>query len=242
MSHKKVVLSLLCAVALSTTLQADKTEDDALATHSELGYIQTDGNTKTKTFNLDSTLKKGWGKNIFKLKLDAQYASDNDTETKNKYLIELNYNYEFSKRFAFDYLIGYKSDKFSSFDYQFYTGPGAQYKAIDAAKHTLALSGNILYAKDDFKDSDKSNSYAAYQAKGIYGWKITQSLKFDQELSFRGSFEESSNYFIFSKSAIISKISDIFSAGLSYKVDYVNEPGDKEKTDTTLTANLIIDY
>ena len=71
---------------------------------------------------------------------------------------------------------------------------------------------------------------------------MLENLKFDQELSYRGSFEESKKYFVFSKTAFTSKLSDMFSAGLSYKVDYVNEPGDKEKSDTTLTANLIIDY
>jgi hypothetical protein len=34
----------------------------------------------------------------------------------------------------------------------------------------------------------------------------------------------------------------MFSAGISYKVDYVNNAGDKANTDTTLTANLIMDY
>jgi len=50
-------------------------------------------------------------------------------------------------------------------------------------------------------------------------------------------------YFAFSKTALSTKFSDIFSAGISYKVDYSNSPATgKEYTDRTFTANLIIDY
>jgi len=49
------------------------------------------------------------------------------------------------------------------------------------------------------------------------------------------------NYFVYSKSALSSKISDIFSAGLSYKVDYINmSPFCKTYTDRILITNLMI--
>ena len=264
---KKIILSSLVASSLLLAAEPDLNKDDALVTHTELGYIKTDGNTETQTFNLDAKAKKGWGKHIGNLLFDGQYADDSGIETKNKYLIELNYDYEFTDRFAFTYLAGYKVDKFSSFDSQAYTGPGAKYKAIVSDAHNLTLEGNILYAMDEISavyyadtaktisinypnstagalamDPSISDNYGAYRAKAIYTWQILENLKFDQELTYRGSFEETSNYFIFSKSALTSKFTDMFSAGLSYKVDYVNEPGLKDNTDTTLTANLIIDY
>jgi len=261
---KKIALSALLASTLVVAAEPDTKKDDKLVTHTELGYIQTQGNTETTAFNLDASVKKGWGRNIFELHFDGQYAEDNKIETKNKYLIELEYDYEITDRFAFDYLVGYKTDKFSSFDYQFYTGPGAKYKAIVSQKHNLSVEGNVLYAQDKVSDvnydasgdvisypastpvartvDSETDDYAAFRAKAVYSWKMLENLNFDQELSYRGSFEDTNKYFIFSKTAFKSKLSDIFSAGLSYKVDYVNEPGVKEKTDTTLTANLIIDY
>ena len=240
---KKIALSTLLASTLVVAAEPDTKKDNTFVTHTELGYIETQGNTETKTFNLDAQAKKGWGKNIFALHFDGQYASDKNIETKNKYLLELEYDYEFTDRLAFNYLIGYKTDKFSSFDYQFYTGPGAKYKAIVSTKHNLSIEGNILYAEDEIKIPASTDTYAAYRAKGVYTWQMLENLKFDQELSYRGSFEDSNKYFAYSKSAFTSKFSDIFSAGLSYKVDYVNMPSDgKENTDTTLTLNLIVDY
>jgi len=263
---KKIVLSLVVATAVVSAAEPDTKKDDALVTHTEFGYIKTSGNTETETFNLDAKVKKGWGKHILNFMFDGQYASNEDVETKNKFVTELTYNYEFTARFAFDYLAGYKKDRFSGFDYQFYTGPGAKYKAIVSKKHNLTVDGNILYALDSYEATYDDGTgaviaypnstagapllaaaydeqYMSYRAKGIYAWQMLENLKFDQELSFRGSFETADNYFIYSKTGLSSKISDMFSAGLSYKVDYVNLPADgKETTDTTITANLIIDY
>lgn len=263
----KIVLSALLASSLVALAEAAEVKkDESFITHTEFGFIQTDGNTKTTTYNLDAKVKKSWDKNVFEGVFDGQYASESDTETKNKFLTELTYDYEFTKRFAFDYLVGYKDDKFSGFTYQFYTGPGAKYKAIVSKEHKLTFDGNLLYARDYYDAvyvdaagatiaypddtsprfmaaESYSENYASYRAKGVYVWQILENLKFDQELSFRGSFKESDNYFAFSKSAFSSKLSDIFSAGISYKVDYINVPASgKKNTDTTLTANLIMDY
>ncbi len=264
---KKIVLSALVASSLVMASEPDLVKDDALVTHTEFGYIETQGNTKTKTFNLDAKVKKGWSRHIFELSFDGQYAEDKHVETKNKYLIELEYDYDITDRFAFNYLVGYKQDKFSGYDYQFYTGPGVKYKAIVSKAHNLNIEGNILYSQDskesiyyDAKGTIEypnatnrvptgvleygtTNDYASYRAKAVYNWQILKNLKFDQELSYRAEFKKAENYFVFSKTALTSKFTDIFSAGISYKVDYVNSPPKgKEYTDRTFTANLIIDY
>jgi len=242
-------------------------ESDKLTTHTEFGYIKTDGNTETVAFNLESRVHKGWGKHIGSFLFDGQKGEESSDETKNKFFIELEYDYEFTERFAFDYLLGYKQDKFSGYAHQFYTGPGVKYKAIISEKHNLSLDGNLLYEKDDknpiehdisgdiieYPNPDNiavntitprvKHSYAAVRVAFAYDWQITDSLKFTQEASYRVEAKETDNYFVFSKTAFATKISDIFSAGISYKIDYINIPAEgKESKDTTLTANLIIDY
>jgi len=264
---KKILLSVAVATSVVIAAEPDLAKDDALVTHTELGYIETQGNTRTQTFNLDANLKKGWGRHIYQVSFDGQYASDKNVETKNKYSIELNYDYEFTDRFAFNYLVGFKKDRFSGYDYQAYTGPGAKYKAIKTENHNLSLDGNILFAQDDIEDTqyDASgavieypnaaetpvattvngpvNNYSSYRAKAVYSWSILDNLKFNQDLSYRAEFNDSDNYFVTSKTALNSKISNIFSAGLSYKIDYINmQANGKEYTDRTFTANLIIDY
>ncbi len=248
-------------------LEAQLPPNEKLMTHTELGFIQTQGNTRTETFNLELDAKKAWGNHLLAISFDGQYAQDNGIESKNKYATEIEYGYKLTKKLSATYLVGYKKDRFSGFDYQAYTGPGLKYLLIKTKAHNLDVEGSILYSEDDIEDTkyDASgsiisypnpnniatatttggaiNRYGSYRAKAVYGWQMFSNLKFDQELSYRAEFTDADVFFVYSKTAFSSKVSDIFSAGISYKVDYVNTPPpEKETTDRTFTVNLIIDY
>ncbi len=255
---KKIILSSMILSSLllaeDSVIGLDLEADNNLKANANFGYISTTGNTETTTYALDGKVKKGFSKHIFELTLDGQYASQTDlntdveSETVNKYFAELEYNYEFTNRFAFGYILGIKQDTFSSYTYQSYTGPGAKYKAIVDEIHNLTVEGNLLYARDKFKDfiptkDTAIDSYASVRVKGLYEWQMLENLKFSQEASYRTDISDTDKYFVFSKTALTSKLSDMFSAGLSYKIDYINiiEPG-KEHSDNTLTATLGVDY
>lgn len=266
-NNRKRIMKKLLIISLATASLLMAAEDpDAFISHSELGFNKTTGNTETTTLNLDAKGEKNWGRHALIASIDGQYAENNNIESKNKFVAELNYDYVLTHRLSFNYLAGYKDDKFSRFDYQIYTGPGAKYLVFEDDIHNLKVDGNLLYAIDSIATANYDASgnlikypnpdntptvtsepsymekYAAYRLKGVYERKLLDNLKFGQELSYRSSFKDQSNFFVYSKTGLSSKLSTLFSAGLSYKVDYVNNPGDKENTDTTLTANLIMDY
>ncbi len=245
-SEKKAQIAQL-QTSLST-LEASlpvvvKKKDNSFITHAEFGFINTSGNTDTRAYNLDLKINKSWDKHHLNFLLDAQYSDDKGIEKNNKYLIESQYNYEIREKISFDYLLGYKKDKFSGYNYQLYTGPGAKYKAIEEKNHNLILVGNILYTQDELERPKLKNDYTSFRVKGVYKWQILENLKFTQDINYRVEVDEMDNYFVYSKSSFVSKISDLFSFGIAYKIDYVNTPPESiSHTDKTLTANLIIDY
>jgi len=264
---KKIYLSALLVSSLVMAEDTKYDESNKLITHTEFGYISTTGNTNTKTYALDSKIKKGFDKHLFALSFDGQYAEDSNVETKNKYLLELTYDYELTDRLGFKYLFGYKDDKFSGYNYQLYTGPGVSYKAIKTSTQNLSVDSIILYSKDKFEDVDydsadniiaypnpdniaiarttkgDTDNYTSFRLNAVYEWQVLEDLKFTQDVSYRTEVNDMDNYFVNSKTAFSSKISDMFSAGISYKVDYVNMEADgKKPTDKTLTATLSIDY
>ena len=239
------------------------------ATHVELGYVSTSGNTDTKSGSFDGMTKAEWGKNALKLDIDYLYGEEDDIENNNKFIAELNYDYKFSEKFSFNYFTGYKIDKFSGFDYQLYTGPGAKYHALNSDAHILDFQSNVLYSEDSemdkfydalgnevkypyvdpakdplgTKESGETNDYASFFIKGDYTWTITESFKFLQMLNYRVDLEDEDVYFVNSKTAFESKINGTFSMGVNYKVSYVNSaPDGNERTDKTFTVALIIDY
>ena len=240
---KQKIASLQKSLQELETSLPKKIEDKKIKTHAEFGFVNNKGNTNSNTLTLDAKIEKAWGKHNLSFLVDGEYASDEGEETKNKYLLELEYDYKLKDRLYFEYLIGYKYDEFSGYNYQAYTGPGLKYIAIDTKKHKLEVGNNILYAIDEAEDTKEKYDYLSYRAKALYSWQILENLKFEETLTYRTDISKIDNYCLFSKTALISKITDIFSVSLSYKVDYVNEPkSDTKRTDRTTTANLIADF
>ena len=250
-------------------LPADEGGAAVYTTHVELGYVSTSGNTDTKSGSFDGMGKAEWDKHVLQLDVDYIYGEENGVENNNKLIVELNYDYKFADDFAFNYLTGYKNDKFSGFDYQFYTGPGVKYMALKSDVHILNFQSNILWSQDVEMDKyydasgneikypyvnpskdlatntepGKTNDYASFYIKGDYAWNVTDTFKFIQVLSYRTDVSDSNIYFVNSKTGIESKINSTFSMGANYKVDYVNSPPDgNERTDKTFTVALILDF
>lgn len=235
-------------------LEAKLPQNQDIMTNLKLGYMKTDGNSKTETFTLDGKAKKEFGTQYLSLVLNAQYANADVTVnnnvttnqlTTNKYFAELGYGYGVTDALSITAVLGYKNDKFSSYDYQTYFGPGAKYKTYKSARQELNLAASLLYShdKEQVATPDFTEDYASYKANLTYELQILDNLKFNQEASYRASFDDSDNYFVFSNSELSNKISDIFSAGVGYKADYTNlVASDLEKLDTTFTAFLSVDY
>lgn len=242
---KRIVVATAALTALAF---AETPTATPLKTHTELSYVQTGGNTQSKSFAMTFNLDKKWERHILGLKSSALFSTENDAETKNKWNVDANYGYRYSERLSFEYLISYAQDRYSGYDSQLYTGPGVAYAALLGPVHTLDLTGSVGYARDDLalpptSTEDDIQTYASGKAEANYAWQITEQLRFREDASYRLSFEDAQNYFVLSTTALDSKISDIFSMGLSYKVDYKNKvPAGKERTDTTFLASLIIDY
>lgn len=234
MIKKGIIISLY-----SVLLTAEETP---IITHSEFSYINTKGNTDTTSLAFEGSAKKQWDAHIFRLHADMYKSTDSGTTSKDKWSSEFNYDYQICPRTSINYLVGYKEDRFSGFNYQLYTGPGMVAKVLDSTKHKLDLQANILYGEDK-PENLSTNSYFSSKVGVIYHWQIQENLKFIQEATYRMNLEVSEQNFFYSKTAIETKINSTLSMGISYKVDYVNTPPPPSvNTDQTFLASLIIDY
>ncbi len=264
---KKLLVTLLAAAAVLMGSEQAETPNP-LVTHTELGYVKTGGNSDTESFSMDFKAKKTWALHSLGLGVDALYGTENGVENNNKVYSELNYDWQFEKRLALNYIVGYKDDKFSGFDYQFFTGPGAKYIFLDSQKLKLTLQGNVLYNSqqemDKYYDDNGTvevpypypdgkagltkvdgvySDFWGYLLKGDFRWTVVEGFALIEEASYRSDFDKADNYFVHAKTAVESKINGNFSLGVSYKVDYTNiPPAGNERTDTTFTVALIVDY
>jgi putative salt-induced outer membrane protein YdiY len=254
----KKIFSLLFIAGLFTGLFAG--EEENFSAHAELSYADTAGNTESKDVAGNLKLKYPFYQNAIRFEGNILY-SQNDTfdengtytdtvRTKNRWDAEANYDYNFNEVIAFNYIAGAKGDEFSTFVYQIYTGPGAILTAVKNDEHDLKFQGNILWAWDENREpykadsNDTMHSYAAYQVSMDYVYQFTKNAKFIQYLMYRSEFEDTTNYFGKSKTAVEAKVSDIFSMGVSYTVDYTNNKAAdvRSHTDRVFLASLIADF
>lgn len=235
-------IMILTAVGWGANVCPSPEKDGEIVTHSELSYINTKGNTDTTSLAFEGNAKTTLEKHVFRAHADAYRSTNKGSVSKNKWSSELNYDYQWDEVYSLNYMVGYKQDSFSGYDYQAYTGPGVGAKVIDCSEHKLDLQANLLYAQD--KPSElPSNSYFSSKMGGIYKWQIQETLKLIQEATYRVNLEETRNYFLYSKTGIENKINSSLSMGVSYKIDYVNTPPPPSvSTDRTFLVSLIIDY
>ncbi len=245
-------MNLLMVAGLATGLSA--ADENVLKTHAEVGYTNTAGNTESQ--DLAGSLKMDYMlfKNGLRFVGNALYSSNKDFETdktaatKNRWDAELNYDYNFNENWAFNYLAGGKGDKFSTYVYQAYTGPGAIWKALKSDINDLKFQANILWAWDKYRDEtlidENPDQYASWQASLDYTLQMTETSKFIQYLMYRSQFSDSSNYFVKSKTAVESKINGYLSLGVSYTVDYTNNIAADihSHTDRVFLGALIADF
>ena len=233
--------------------------------HAEMGYTLNSGNTDTEAFNLDGKVTNSYEVHSLELSTLLQYGTQKGVENRNRFTTELLYDYELDDTVSLNYLAGHKVDKFSGFDFQQYTGPGAKYKLIQEEAQKLAVDGNLLYARDKIEDSfvntagnrvmypypagsvsqnnGYTKNYLSYRAKADYSVTLNKNIKFHQLFSYRSELASVKNFFVYSKSSLAFKITDVFSAGVNYYVDYINRPAfNKTATDKIFSFNLIADY
>jgi len=250
---KKVLGLLFIAGMMSALFGAD---EEGVKTHIEVGYTNTAGNTQSQDLAGTLELKYTFGKNDLRFSGHTLYSSNKDYETdissttKNRWDAEGNYDYNFNDSWAFNYILGGKGDKFSTYTYQAYTGPGAIWTVVKTESNDLKIQANVLWAFDDYQvpyeegSADTTRDYAAYQASLEYVYQITKSSKFVQYLMYRGEFSDSSNYFAKSKTGVEAKVTDIVSLGIAYTVDYTNNKANdvRSYTDRVFIAGLIVDF
>ncbi|MGB5965729.1 MAG: DUF481 domain-containing protein [Sulfurimonadaceae bacterium] len=250
----KRIASLLLAAGLFTGLSA--ADEDVFKTHAEIGYTNTAGNTESQDLAGNLKMEYPFGKkNALRFVGNVLYSTNKNFEdnitstTKSRWDAEINYDYNFNETWAFNYLTGGKGDKFSTYSYQAYTGPGAVWTTIKSDTNDLKFQANVLWSWDESREpyqdtGETMHDYASWQASMDYTLQMTASSKFIQYLMYRSEFQDTTNYFAKSKTALESKINSSLSLGVSYTVDYTNNKAAdiRSYTDRVFLAALIVDF
>lgn len=213
-------------------------QETSFFTQSKVSYINPKKSTDSPVVAFDGAIKKQWEEHGLNINVNLCKSTDTEKMSKEKWTSELSYNYQVGSRMCINYAVGYKEDRFIGLDYQLYSRPEVEVKAINYGTHKLDLKANVLYGENK-RETLQSNSFSSSKVGAIYRWQPKDNLKFTQESFYRVNLENTQYSYFNSKIAMETKLTPALSMGFQYKIDYMTIPLSPSRTDRTFLVSLM---
>jgi putative salt-induced outer membrane protein YdiY len=210
----------------------------------ELSYVETGGNTDVKTLSAKNILKYKFDENLEGVwKGKAIYGESDGERDAEKYSTELRLNYLFTERFYSAFFAGWLKDNFAGIDSEYTVGPAVGYKLFDGPRHFLLSEAGVNYVKKEYTEGQREENLGG-RVFSSYEYAFTEKNRFSQSVEYIHNFEDSSDYYLNSETALISSLNSFLSLKASYLVEYRHKPvpSTLDDTDTTLAVALVVNF
>jgi putative salt-induced outer membrane protein len=241
-----IIASLIILFPLASPLYAGELAYiEGVDDRAEASFAQTKGNTDTMTISGKIKVTRY----IEEFKITASGAvlrtESSGVETEDKLKFDIQAERDITERLFALGSFNYLRDTFAGYNFRIFIGPGIGYTFIDSEKRLLQAVSLLLYNYDDFSSGIQgTDENISFKLSGKYSQHITESVSFKQTLDYTVSLEDGNRFFIDSETRFEVRLNDTFSLGLSYIINYQNDPPSAtvDETDTTLFTSIIADF
>lgn len=239
------VLAYIGAGMASISAQAaDETENPVWAGQAELGFIDTSGNTDTRSLNGKFNLTHDQQPMKTRLKLEALTSEENGEKSKERYFAELKGDYTLSDRSYVASVLSYDDDRFTGFEYQGVLSAGYGYHVWQAKKGHFDVEvgpgyrRTSLYIRND--EGDKLEEEIIGRLSLDLAADISDNATFLETFTVEaGEFSTVYRSVMGLQSTLVSTLA----MKLNYEVKYIdNVPEGTEKMDTIVGATLVYGF
>ena len=181
MKHLHVIV-IAAAAVVATPASAVEFWGTEWTGSGELGYVATSGNTDTRNLAAKIGLINDREKWRHSLGLEALNSENEGDTTAERYFAGWQSDYKLSEQ---DYLFGrlsYEDDKFSGYEYRTTENIGYGRRVLNRENMTLDLEIGPGARQSKLETGGTENEFILRIA-GRYGWQISDTAKFTQELS-----------------------------------------------------------
>jgi putative salt-induced outer membrane protein len=244
--HVKTLFKTLTILGISLASFSSQAAAPALGLNGsgELGFTDSSGNTTSTTLFGALRLNYNQANYEIKSKLETNYKSENNVQTEEHYLIEVQSNRYYNPAHSYYSFVGVKFEKnrFASIELNttLSLGLGKQLFKNEATKLTgeTGLAQQIINYTNDTSEADKSQT--ALRLKLDLRHQINVQVAFTQDITYLKGSEQAT---LESNTGFKVKVADRMNLKVSYKYKYNDSPaaGVKE-TDTQTLLTLIYDF
>jgi len=226
----------LCCVCSATNADA---EERVWASNVELGYVQTGGNTQTKTIN--SKLKAVQEKDVFRTTIEgsALSSSDQAKSTSEQYTASLQEDWKFSQRSYVLARLAFDTDRFGGIKtrYMETLGYGRTLLKDEAWHWTAEVSAGLRQTQ--LIPVQRQNDVISRLATHI-AWKMNPRATLAQALVTEGGHN---GFLSHSVTSLQQKLNDMLSSKISFAAKHSSKvPAGIKKLDTEMSVTLVLSY
>ncbi len=250
MNKTLLLPSLVASLLLSSLSQAEESTDTAAPAeaswsgNTELGFIQTSGNSDTQSFNGKFNIVRDLQPIKTAFKFEALTSEENGDPSKEKYFSELKFDYSLGE---FDYLtalLSYEDDRFSGFQYQSTLSLGYGYRAWNSEQGELDLEVGPGYRRNALEARNEHGEKVEEEAVGRFGLSlevnISDSAKFTEVITIEGG---DSNVVYKSDMGLQSTLVGKLAMKINYQVKHTDEvPEGTKNTDSLVGVTLVYSF
>jgi putative salt-induced outer membrane protein len=205
-----------------------------------LSYLATSGNSSSQTAGLDLTYKHTFDPWGIETSVNFLRAEQDGTLTAKKLFVDVRGTRALTADLGLFLEGSYLQDQFAGLDPRLVAAGGVTYTLLKGPEHELAFDGGLTWTRDTLVEGG-SKSYAGALAAARYGWNISKTAKFTENLSFFPSFQQGSNWRIESQTGLQAAVSTAVAVKLTYGFRYANRPVPGfRKTDTQTAVSLVV--
>ena len=206
----------------------------------EVGYVQTTGNSKSASANVNSEYNKKWKKVILTLKGMHISASQNDITNAESYSLSEKVGVPLNLRFYLYELFGWEKDRLAGIDYRYNIQLGGGYKIIDTVKNQLSGEIGNDYTIEKYTSGD-DESFSSLKGYLKYIYSFSEHAGFSQEGEILYNLERSDDTRVNSITALSASLTNNLALKISYTIKYDESPPPGfKKTDTILASSIIL--
>ena len=174
---------------------------------------------------------------------ENQRANGTTYISSDKFDASMIYRRSFSKGWFAQNALGYRFDNVKGIKYEIKDSIGLGYKfKLFKDKVEINLGGGL--GLEDFQTNEttdlRNGTNYIFNYFQELTWKWSKRTKFSQKFNYYRNLENGDlNNFVF-KTALQSRLTDVFGLELSYRQDYDNEVGGKKKDDSQWRSAIVI--
>lgn len=204
-----------------------------------LGGTLTEGNTKTRAFNLDTESVRRSKFNRFTIGAVVFRAENEDVDTQFNSRGYMKYDYFLSKKWYLYANSVLENDKFRDLKLRSSVGAGSGYQLFEQPNMNLYIEGGLNYINTEYYMAE-TESYPALRWSTKYDQLVFGgNTKFFHEHEVLAALEQSSDVLIFSKTGLRVPLSQSLHAAAQYNYDWSKSPAPgREKGDSKFVFSL----